>query len=44
MDVAGEKAAILTVGVVVATWVVDTDPLQPVTVAVMVAIPLQPAE
>ena len=40
---AGLKAVIATMGVVVTTWIVDTGPLQPVTVALIVVIPLQPA-
>ena len=39
----GEKALIVTVGVVVSTKVVVAGPLHPAALAVMVVVPLQPA-
>jgi hypothetical protein len=47
-DVAGANAAIVTVGVIVTVWLVDTDPAtpptQPAAVAVMVVDPVHPAD
>ena len=43
VEVAGAKAAIVTVGVTVTTKVVVAGPLHPVAEAVMVVVPLQPA-
>ena len=42
--VAGEKAAMVTVGVTVTTSVVTAGPLQPAAEAVMVVVPLHEAE
>jgi hypothetical protein len=41
--VLGEKALIVTVGVVVTTIVVVLGPLHPAALAVMVVVPVQPA-
>ena len=43
VDVAGAKALMITVGVMVTTCVVVTGPLHPAALAVMVVDPLQPA-
>ena len=43
VDVAGENATTVTVGVVVTTCVVVAGPLQPAALAVIVVFPLQPA-
>jgi hypothetical protein len=43
VDVAGANGAIVTVGVIVATWSVVTGPLHPAALAVIVVVPLQPA-
>ena len=43
VEVKGENAAMVTVGVIVTTWVVVTGPLHPAALAVIVVVPLQPA-
>ncbi len=43
VEVAGAKALIVTVGVIVTTWVVVAGPLHPAALAVIVVVPLQPA-
>ncbi len=43
VEVAGAKALIVTVGVIVTTWVVVAGPLHPAALAVMVVVPLHPA-
>ena len=43
VDVAGAKALIVTVGVIVTKCVVVAGPLHPAALAVIVVVPLQPA-
>ena len=43
VEVAGAKALIVTVGVIVTTCVVVAGPLHPAALAVIVVVPLQPA-
>ena len=43
VEVAGENAFIVTVGVIVTTGVVVAGPLHPAALAVIVVVPLQPA-
>ena len=43
VEVAGENAFIVTVGVMVTTWVVVAGPLHPAALAVIVVVPLHPA-
>ena len=41
VEVAGENAFMVTVGVIVTTWVVVEGPLHPAALAVIVVVPLQ---
>jgi hypothetical protein len=43
VEVAGVNALIVTVGVIVTTWVVVDGPLHPAALAVIVVVPFQPA-
>ena len=43
VEVAGENAFMVTVGVMVTTWVVVSGPLHPAALAVIVVVPLHPA-